>query len=116
MLALPHAHLNTGTPADSIQHYTAWPTPDARRLKASRPSFGVSAMCFPMWSIVTIPDIRTEVVCRYPPRQRAIYWPSRVRRQASGKRRYSLFSANLGKIQAHLLLAIFLAPFVTAQE
>ncbi len=52
----------------------------------------------------------------YPPRQRAIYWPSRVRRQASDKRRYSLFSATLGKIQAYILLAIFLAPFGSAQE
>jgi len=94
MLAVPHAHLNTGTPADSGPHYTPWPIAGSPQIEGSRPVLRVPAevpgvaqnTLFPMWSIVTIPDLRAEVVCPYPPRQRANHFgASRVRRQASSK-------------------------------
>ena len=68
-----------------------------------------------MWSIVTIRDIRAEVLYLYPPRQRAIF-AATGETPGFQQRRHSLFSAPLGKIQAHILLVMFLAPFGSAQE
>src|SRR5271165_1270013 len=53
----------------------------------------------------------------YPPRPCARHpWPSRMRGESLHKRRHSLFSVYLRKIPAHILVAVFLVPWVSAQE
>ena len=43
MLALPHAHLNTGKPADSVQYYTAWSIAGSPQIEGFTPVLRVPA-------------------------------------------------------------------------